>query len=183
VLLGDPYEVADRYLEINFGRDRATSRTDDRSGDGEARVIEAWVENEAGERLTSVPQGSRVRLRARVAFMVDVEDPQSSVYIHNSEHQAVIVVSSTVSNERTGHFRAGDEAVFSFSFENVLAPGRYNPVFNLAHHGFGLDTIDRFEGAFSFVVTGSEALGGLVDVPVEFGISRSDSPLAQGTSA
>jgi ABC-type polysaccharide/polyol phosphate transport system ATPase subunit len=184
VLLGDPYEVADRYLEINFGRDRAASRADDdRSGDGEARVIEAWVENEAGERLTSAPQGSRVRLRARVAFMVDVEDPQSSVYIHNSEHQAVIVVSSTVSNERTGHFRAGDEAVFSFSFENVLAPGRYNPVFNLAHHGFGLDTIDRFEGAFSFVVTGSAALGGLVDVPVEFGISRSDSPLAQGTSA
>jgi hypothetical protein len=114
--------------------------------------------------------------------MVDVEDPQSSVYIHNSEHQAVIVVSSTMSNERTGHFRAGDEAVFSFSFENVLAPGRYNPVFNLAHHGFGLDTIDRFEGAFSFVVTGSGALGGLVDVPVEFGISRS-APLAQGTSA
>jgi ABC-type polysaccharide/polyol phosphate transport system ATPase subunit len=56
VLLGDPHDVADRYLEINFGRDRAASRTDDeRSGDGEARVIEAWVENEAGERLTSAP--------------------------------------------------------------------------------------------------------------------------------
>jgi hypothetical protein len=64
----------------------------------------------------------------------------------------------------------------------VLAPGRYGPVFNLAHRGFGLDTIDRFEGAFSFVVTGPTALGGVVDVPVEFEITRSAAPLLHGSS-
>jgi hypothetical protein len=67
--------------------------------------------------------------------------------------------------------------VFSFSFENVLAPGRYNPLFTLAHRGTGLDLIDRIEGAFSFVVTGSEAMGGAVDLPVEVGISRSAAEL------
>jgi len=185
VHLGEPHEIADRYLEINFGRaPEPESGTDpSRSGDGEARVLEAWVEGEHGERLTSVPQGTSITLRARVAFMVSVEDPAASVYIHNSEHQAVIVVSSGASSERTGHFDAGEQAVFSFTFDNVLAPGRYSPVFNLAHRGFGLDTIDRFEGAFSFVVTGPGALGGVVDVPVQFGISRSDAPLAHGMSA
>ena len=36
--------------------------------------------------------------------------------------------------------------------------------------------MDRFEGAFSFVVTGPEALGGLVDLPVE----RRASPRSAG---
>ena len=45
----------------------------------------------------------------------------------------------------------------------------------LAHMGFGLDVMDRFEGRFSFVVTGAEALGGLVDLPVDVGIERSGS--------
>ena len=49
----------------------------------------------------------------------------------------------------------------SFTFDNVLAPGRYSPVFQLTHRGSGLDVIDRFEGSFSFVVTGPGALGGL----------------------
>ena len=39
VHLGDPQEVADRYLEINFGRDPdAAGRAGSRGGDGDARV-------------------------------------------------------------------------------------------------------------------------------------------------
>ena len=53
----------------------------------------------------------------------------------------------------------------AFTFDNVLAPGRYTPVFQLAHRGSGLDMVDHFEGGFSFVVTGARALGGLVDAP------------------
>ena len=49
--------------------------------------------------------------------------------------------------------------MFSFTFDNVLAPGRYSPVVNLAHRGSGLDVMDRFERGFSFVVTGSLAIG------------------------
>ncbi len=45
--------------------------------------------------------------------------------------------------------------MFSFTFDNVLAPGRYNPVIELAHRGSGLDVMDRFESGFSFVVTGA----------------------------
>jgi hypothetical protein len=122
-----------------------------------------------------VPQGRRVTLRARVSFMVEVEDPQASVYVHNEEHKAVLVASTVLDYERSGRFGSGEQAVFSFSFDNVLAPGRYSPVFNLAHRGSGLDVIDRFEGAFSFVVTAQQALGGIVDVPVEVSVERGSS--------
>ena len=185
VYIGEPHEVADRYLEINFGRDPQASgaASDGHAGDGEARIAEVWMENEAGERLTTAPQHQRVTLRARVLFMVEVVDPSASVYVYNEEHRAVVVATTGVDNERSGQFEADEEVVFSFTFDNVLAPGRYSPVFQLAHRGSGLDVIDRFEGNFSFVVTGPGALGGLVDLPVQSEVSRTGPAVAQRTRA
>jgi ABC-type polysaccharide/polyol phosphate transport system ATPase subunit len=183
VHLGEPHEVADRYLELNFGRDPETPGilAEGRSGDGEARVVEAWVDGEEGERLTSVIQRQRVSLNARVLFMVDVVDPEASLHIYNEEHRAILVATTGIENERSGHFSAGEEVVCSFTFDNVLAPGRYSPVFQLAHRGSGLDVIDRFEGSFSFVVTGPGALGGLVDLPVHSAVSRTATAEADQT--
>jgi len=184
VHLGEPHEVADRYLEINFGRDpEAAGAAEDRGGDGEARVLEAWIEDEHGVRQTSLPQGQRITLRALVNFTVDVDDPVASVYVLNEDHVAVIVATTAQENERSGHYAAGENAQFSFSFENVLAPGRYNPLFTLAHRGTGLDLMDRFEGAFSFVVTGPGALGGLVDIPVDVSAVRNPSATSQKVGA
>ncbi len=180
IYLGEPHEVADRYLEINFGREPDTAETaEDRSGDGEARVVEVWIEDDAGNRLSSVPQGAMVSLRARVSFQLSVQDPAATLYILNDEHKAIFVATTETERERSGSFVAGDEVVFSFAFQNVLAPGRYNPMITLSHLGFGMDVMDRFEGSFSFVVTGVEALGGLIDLPVQVGIERRASPMAQ----
>ncbi len=181
VHLGEPHEVADRYLEINFGRGGSLAPVaQGRGGDGESRILEVWAEDERGERQESLPQGRRMTLKVRVAFNVDVEDPAASVYVLNEEHAAVIVATTAREFERSGHFKAGEEALFEFSFENALAPGRYNPLFTLAHRGTGLDLMDRLEGAFSFISIGSEALGGIVDLPVEVKVLREvGSPDAQ----
>jgi ABC-type polysaccharide/polyol phosphate transport system ATPase subunit len=180
--VGEPHEVADRYLEINFGRAAEASGgvAEGRGGDGEARILEAWIEDEHGERPSSLAQGQRIALKALVRFTVDVEDPVASVYVLNEDHVAIVVATSSRTDERSGRFRAGEEILCSFAFENVLAPGRYNPLFTLAHRGTGMDLMDRIEGAFSFVVTGPEAMGGAVDLPVEVGISRSGAALQAG---
>jgi ABC-type polysaccharide/polyol phosphate transport system ATPase subunit len=173
VHLGEPQEVGDRYLELNFGRDRDGSGSGDGAADGgDARVVEAWVENGLGQRLTALPQGERIVLNARVSFAIDVEDPEAAVYVLNEDHRATLVASSALQHERTGRFRAGEQVVFSFAFDNVLAPGRYNPMFTVAQRGFGLDVIDRFEGSFSFVVTAAQAQGGAVDLPVDVSVRR-----------
>jgi ABC-type polysaccharide/polyol phosphate transport system ATPase subunit len=185
VYLGEPHEVADRYLELNFGRDPRSmgDATDDRPGDGQARISDLWLEGESGQRLSHVPQHERVTLRARVLFMVEVNDPSASLYIYNEEHRAVVIATTWMDNERTGDFDAGEEVEFAFTFDNVLAPGRYTPVVQLAHRGSGLDMIDRFEGGLSFVVTGPKALGGLVDLPVRSSVSRAGAPFEQETRA
>jgi ABC-type polysaccharide/polyol phosphate transport system ATPase subunit len=186
VHIGEPHEVADRYLEINFGHNAQESEggvAEGRGGDGEARVLEAWIEDEHGERPASIGQGQRIALKALVRFEVDVEDPVASVYVLNEDHVAIVVATSSRGNERSGSFRAGEEILCSFAFENVLAPGRYNPLFTIAHRGTGMDLMDRIEGAFSFVVTGPEAMGGAVDLPVEVGISRNEAQLPTGVRA
>jgi hypothetical protein len=185
VHLGEPHEVADRYLEINFGRDpeAAGDAQEARGGDGEARIVEAWVEDERGQRQTSLSQGQRITFKALVRFMVDVVDPSASLYTLNEEHVAIVVASSSRENERSGRFAAGEQALFSFSMDNVLAPGRYSPLFTLAHRGSGLDLMDRFDGAFSFVVTGSEAMGGLIDLPVDVSVSHALEPSVQQVGA
>ena len=173
VHIGEPHEVADRYLELNFGRDPGTAEgSPDRGGDGDARILAAWVEDAAGEHQSSLAQGQPIVLRAQVRFMVDVEDPVASLYVLNEDHVAVLVSSSAREHERSGHYRAGEEVLFSFGFDNVLAPGRYSPLLTLAHRGTGLDLMDRLEGSFTFVVTGAEAMGGLVDLPVRVAVER-----------
>jgi ABC-type polysaccharide/polyol phosphate transport system ATPase subunit len=185
VYLGDPHEVADRYLELNFGRDPQSMAEgpDDRAGDGQARIVDVWMENEMGERLSSAPQKQRVTLKARVSFRVDVSDPSASLHIYNEEHRAVIIATTWMDNEHTGDFGAGEEVEIAFTFDNVLAPGRYAPVLQLAHRGSGLDMIDRFEGSSSFVVTAPTTLGGLVDLPVRSTVSRINAPVGERTRA
>jgi ABC-type polysaccharide/polyol phosphate transport system ATPase subunit len=184
VHVGEPQEVADRYLEINFGRDPdALNETGARGGDGDARVMKVWVEDEEGRRLPAIPQGQRITLSALVHFMVDVEDPQAAVHIHNEDQKAVLVASSWVHHANSGRFRAGEQVLFSFSFQNVLAPGRYSPVVNLAHPGSGLDVMDRFDRGFSFIVTAPVVTGGMVDLPTEVEIERVQAPVAQEIKA
>ena len=66
----------------------------------------------------------------------------------------------------------------------MLAPGRYEPTFTVSYRGSGLSVIDRYEGGFSFVVTGSVASGGMVEVPVQTEITpHARAPLEQHTSA
>ena len=66
VHIGEPHEVADRYLEINFGRaGQAAAETGERrAGDGDARVLEAWIEDQNGDRHDTLAQGQRVTLKA-----------------------------------------------------------------------------------------------------------------------
>src|SRR3989441_9536279 len=52
IKIGEPHEIADRYLEINFAREPqlASSSAENRGRDGEVRIAEEWVEDEHGER-------------------------------------------------------------------------------------------------------------------------------------
>jgi ABC-type polysaccharide/polyol phosphate transport system ATPase subunit len=184
VHVGAPDEVAHKYLELNFARppreaedadrEHLEDAGEERGGDGAARVVELWIEGEDGQRQFAVPKGERITLHARVHFNADLTDPQMTVYVHNEDHKPVVVASTAFDPHQVGSFRAGEEALFSFSFTNILGPGRYSPLVFMAHWGSGVDVIDRYTEGPSFVVTSVSPLGGLVEVPVDVTVTRSE---------
>jgi hypothetical protein len=175
VTIGDPRDVADRYLEIAFGREVGYDDPDvgsARMGDGAARVTDVWLGDHHTERRAVAPQSEPLTLKVLVVFNTDVLDPAVSLTLLNDQRQPVVVATTTQDHEQTGGFTQGEHALFSFSFHNMLAPGRYHPILTITHRGEGLDVMDRFAGGLSFVVSGMAASGGMVEIPVETEVKR-----------
>ena len=175
VAMGDPRDVADRYLEIAFGREVGYEDSDvgsARMGDGAARVSDVWLGHDPNERLAVAPQSEPLTLKALVTFNSAVRDPAVSLTLLNEHRQPVVVATTVKEQEETGGFQPGEQAVFAFSFHNMLAPGRYHTVLTITHRGEGLDVIDRFAGGLSFVVSGMTNSGGMVEIPVQTDVTR-----------
>jgi ABC-type polysaccharide/polyol phosphate transport system ATPase subunit len=175
VMTGDPRDVADRYLEIAFGREVGQGDEEvgsARMGDGSARVSDVWLGDDPMARLAVAPQSEPLTIKTLVTFNAEVNDPAVSLTLLNEQRQPVVVATTTEQREETGRFAAEEHALFSFSFHNMLAPGRYHTILTITHRGDGLDVIDRFAGGLSFVVSGTSASGGMVEIPVETDVTR-----------
>ena len=165
-LIGEPDEVASDYLELNFGREvgREQGTGDERYGDQHAQIAEAWFEDEHGERATILPQGRPCNFRMRVVFDHPVVNPAFAVLFENEAKVPLFATSTEWISYRTGSYAAGDEAVFSVSFENPFAPGRLYASPWVTRTGIH-DLLDRRPQLASAMVTGTHTSGGLVDVP------------------
>jgi ABC-type polysaccharide/polyol phosphate transport system ATPase subunit len=182
VLIGDTRDISDRYLELSLANEKgAAARA---KPDGRASILDVWLEDESGSRQPLVSQGQRITVRALVNCRAEVDDPQVSMYLLDNDRRSMLVASTVSEGVHVGHVGAGDQVLFSFSFDNVLGPGRYNPVLDLVqiHPGERIEVIDHFHDAFSFLVTGRKALGGAVDLPVEVAADRVDSTVADRIS-
>ncbi len=180
VVEGSPEVVASRYLELNFNRESAPAPAPSPdgavkwSGSGDARIVEVWCEATDGGRPAMFLHGDSLRVCARVEFMNDVEDPALSMSLQNEDKVTVLVVDTAGEIERSGRFSAGEEAVFSIGFENVLAPGRYRLTATLSRLGRGLELLDRSDGEASLMVkAAATSHGGVIELPVNAAIERS----------
>ena len=173
-LVGDPDEVANHYLEVNFDRQQEATRArgehsdPNRFGDRSAEIVEAWFEDERGEPTPTLRQGREVTFRARVVFREPVTDPIFGVGFENADRHWLFTTNSTLTEERTGTFESGDEVTFSVRFENVFASGRIHATPAVAHFGGGGQWIDRRERLVSAVCTAPRSLGAMVDLPHDF---------------
>ena len=181
VAQGDPEEVANHYLELNFAGSGEQPRTvgPTTTGSGTAEIVEAWCEGEHGKRPAVHIQGAPLRFCARVRFREDSEDPALTVVFENADKVSVVAMSTSHVDERSGHFAAGEEAVFAVEFTNRLAPGRYQLVVTISRLGRGLDILARSERELSIVVQGTASQGGVIDLPSEASIERASSAQAQ----
>jgi ABC-type polysaccharide/polyol phosphate transport system ATPase subunit len=179
VTIGNPEDVADRYLELSFGREVGYEDPDvgsARMGDGAARASEVWLGESPDEGRAVAPQSEPLTIKALVGFHAELVDPAVSMTLLNEHRQPVVVAPTAEDVEHTGVFRAGEWAVFAFSLHNMLAPGRYHTTITISRRGEGVDVVDRLAGALTFVVTGTAASGGMVEIPVEIETTRWRGP-------
>jgi ABC-type polysaccharide/polyol phosphate transport system ATPase subunit len=192
VELGEPERVGDRYLELNFSRDardaeareagdaagRAPSaqRGPDgepvRLGDGRAEIVEAWFEDEQGERAEVLRARQPCSFHARVRVNGRLEDPLVGVNFQNSSGEHVWGANN-LKAEPSGVYDPGDEFVFALRFTNLLAPDRYWVTPAVAKSDGGLVWHDRRTRFASVMVTATNPPEGLVDLPFEIDVARS----------
>ncbi len=193
VAIGDPREVATRYLQLNFSQEARDAEAEglvtgpsltaavadteggQRLGDGSAEILDAWFENDEGERteLLASQQPASFALRAR--FNADVEDPVFAVSVHNSHRDTVFVATTAIEDPHPGVHHAGEEITVKWSFDNVLAPDRYAATPSVARRGSGQSWLDWRENMVKVVVSAPRAAGGIVNLPTRIEVERESS--------
>jgi ABC-type polysaccharide/polyol phosphate transport system ATPase subunit len=188
--LGDPEQVGDHYLQLNFSEqaraddlgdaaaaDGETSIEDaadepERMGDGRAEILEAWFENEDGNRTTVLRAQRPAVFATRVRFHERLEDPLFGLNLHNSAGDP-IWGANNVHLDASGTFDPGEELVFRVRFTNYLAPDRYwaTPAV-AAGTDAGVHWHDRRMRLASVMVTTTQKPEGLVDLPFQLEIER-----------
>jgi ABC-type polysaccharide/polyol phosphate transport system ATPase subunit len=201
--LGGPEQVGDHYLQLNFSEqaraddlgetaaaageiaDEGAADEPQRTGDGRAEILEAWFEDEDGNRTTVLRARQPAVFAARVRFHERVEDPLLGLNLHNSAGDPVWGANN-VHLDPSGTFDPGQELVFRVRFTNYLAPDRYwaSPAV-AAGTAAGVQWHDRRMRLASVMVTTTQKPEGIVDLPFQLEIERcamnpaSDSEVAR----
>ncbi len=174
--IGQPASIARQYNQINFASLRSRPDVESRDDTPErthvAQVRSAWFESSSGERVTSSYQGDTLEVRMDIEFMSDVDDPVISFSLQSENGHYVFIASTDTSQVATGHFAAGSVAAVRLRFQNPLGPGRYRLFATVARHGTGADVLDAHVSS-SIIVLADHPGGGMVDLPHEFEIERS----------
>jgi ABC-2 type transport system ATP-binding protein len=131
--VGDPEEAALRYYRLNFGGSDGEDREgqEDRPSavpDIHARLVHAWLEDEAGERVENVEQGQPIRFDVLLEARRELTAPIFAIHILNADGATLFGFNTTLTDDaggRPGRVASGQRVRIAGKIENPLLPGRY----------------------------------------------------------
>jgi ABC-type polysaccharide/polyol phosphate transport system ATPase subunit len=139
--LGDPNEVAQRYLELNLeSRDgapgeRSTSVNGDRSPERDrARIADLWIGDEDGARRAAVDEDESIELHAVVEVSKRIRSPSLRLELRG-ERGARIFTAADAEDPEGEDYLPGERFRARATIENRLAPGRYAVICTVVHSG------------------------------------------------
>jgi ABC-type polysaccharide/polyol phosphate transport system ATPase subunit len=180
VQVGDPAEVARRYIRLNFEPpDQAGQVGAAHRAAGDVRLLDVWLEDSDGKRVTNVGQQDRIRLRALLEAQQPVPKALFGFVIANADEVAV--------HEFVGHLAAGQGAADGLSagqrvkvevdVTNRLSPGRYFLNIGVSRHRNRYDSALFAPHVLGFVVFGDQQSTGIVAAEHEMHIEAVDGEL------
>jgi hypothetical protein len=124
--IGDPEEVAMRYYRLNFSDGGGGTARSERGAvpDINAGVVEARLENEAGEPIENVEQGQAIGLDVVIEARRELVAPVFVLQVMNADSVVVFSLTRTL-DERNDRLAEGDRVRIAGLIENSLTPGRY----------------------------------------------------------
>jgi ABC-2 type transport system ATP-binding protein len=173
--IGDPHMVARRYDEVNraiYGQPVAAVGPG--AGDGSAAITDSWIEDEEGKRVDAVPHGRPCRLCARVHFRAAVENPLFGFSLTDERQRVVLSVNSGRTHSRSGHFAGGEGVTVKVTFDCVFASGNYFISPEVRRRNEERTLIDHRDNAATFTITGGKPVAGVVDLPHDLQIMRTE---------
>jgi ABC-2 type transport system ATP-binding protein len=166
--IGDPAEVGRHYLQLNFERGSPGDHEATREGSDEVQLLDAWIEDSEGTRLSNVEHGKTIRLRVELEAMRDLPGLGVGFSIANADGVGVFEFGTGVMDgDDLAVLSAGERVKVSAEMENLLLPGRYFVHCGLNRaHGAGVALY--VNSAIAFVVFGGDAHPrGIVSLPHE----------------
>jgi ABC-type polysaccharide/polyol phosphate transport system ATPase subunit len=126
VEIGDPGEVARRYLQLNFEKGHEFREGEVTAVADGIRLLDVWLEDSDGGRITNVEQGRQIRVRAVLEAQRELPDPQFGFVVASADDAYVHQFRAALSDSgETGGLAPGQRVRVSVDVENLLSPGRY----------------------------------------------------------
>ncbi len=163
--IGEPAEIGRRYLRMNF--DKGSEISADTESSEEARLLDAWIEDNEGNRAASLEHGDEIRLRVELEVKRDLPGLDLGFILANADGLGVFQFGTPALNQDDSReLRAGDRVRVEASLQNPLAPGRYFVHCGINRiHGGGVALY--VHNATDFIVYGGPQARGIVLLPHE----------------
>jgi ABC-type polysaccharide/polyol phosphate transport system ATPase subunit len=166
--IGDPEETALRYYRLNFAGGDAQNGGPQEGGvpDVHARVVDAWLQNDAGQRVENVEQGEPIGLNLVVEARRELEGPVFGFHVVNADGVHVFGFNRTLTSHGGGDDRigAGGRVRIAGKIENPLVPGRYSVTCWIGRNRNQGDVAMQVVRLFDFFVYGTRPGTGVVAV-------------------
>jgi ABC-type polysaccharide/polyol phosphate transport system ATPase subunit len=169
VQIGEPRAIGRAYHKLNFGQ-LPHEAPDEAISTGTA-IAEAWFQNAAGERVTSVSQEETLSMCFETRFGEDLSNPVFAATLRTELGHTIIVARSDQHGGSSGSFKAGESAIAKFTLPNWLTPSRYTMTPSLASEGTGENALALVEDMTSLMVHGTVS-GGILELPIDVMIER-----------
>ena len=125
--IGDPEETGREYLRINFAGDAGGGDAASVVPDLHSRLVDAWLENAAGDRVENVESGEPIRINAVLEASTELRSPSFGFLCTNADGVHVFQFERplTTDGAEPDLLEPGQRVRISGTIENQLAPGRY----------------------------------------------------------
>ena len=184
---GDPQDVLNRYQKIIMARENkyekalaaaqeaggsVQEQSEDnetaplsytfRHGDGTAEVLRVDLLNAAGQPVNLVESGEVVRVRMRVRFHAETDDPVCGFLIRNRHGINIYGTNTQIQQVEVGPVQPDDVVEVTFAMNCSLAPDSYSIA--VAAHSPAAVSFDWIDGVVFFHVMSPVAMEGVVNL-------------------